>query len=410
MLTPRGIIRSFATVTTALLLLTAVGPADAALFGKLETPSGAASGIGSVQGWVYTTTPGASLVQPFEVYVNGVRAMSVPCCSERGDVRDIHPEAPLRSGFSGTTNWAREAGRGPVTVEVVVRDTAGDEIVLMNADVEIHAWTTTPYSLTTEWADDEEGLIAPLEPTSHVVTGIPSWCALSNDGPEGEAELACTNLTSSSRLGEEMCDGVVRYTWSRSTQALRQSSSCEYVERWIDNGNGTATDMRTGLVWEILTPVDRFLQYAWAADGAGVPNGSAFYGKIGAANGAGGGGCAECGCLGGFCDWRLPTAEELLTIVDVRACEGPLEPCTTIPGTTSPGSYWSVTTSPRASDSAVAVDFGAADLAVYPKTHELSVRLVRGAMPRMVSVPKPGTALRRIPELGDLGGELLAPR
>ena len=80
-------------------------PADADIFGELEAPSGFASGISNVQGWAFTNTPGAELIQPFDVLIDGEVQFRVPCCGDRGDVQDNFPGAPLLSGFSGAYNW-----------------------------------------------------------------------------------------------------------------------------------------------------------------------------------------------------------------------------------------------------------------------------------------------------------------
>lgn len=380
MITPSKILRTCTTLALAALVLAVGSTAHARLVGKLETPEGSAAGISNVQGWVYTTTPGASLVSPFDVLVNGVKIMSVPCCSERGDVKDAHPAAPLRTGFSGTTNWAREARSGPIEVAVVVRDTTGDEIILRNTDVDVYSATEMPYSVFGEWSFDPSGLTHWLDPVGHAVTGIPSWCALSNDGPGEVAELACTGFTSTSREGDvEKCDGVVRYRWDRSTQGFKQVSNCEQPQRYAAHGDGTMTDARTGLMWELIPTESSPALYQWSTGTHGKPDGNAFTDKVGLANGMDGSPCKA-----GYCDWRLPTHEELLTLIDTRACTG-ANPCTTIPGQVG-DIYWSASTSHTGS-SALVVDFRNGHSLPSPKTATSNVRLVRGSMPRMVTIP-----------------------
>lgn len=403
MLTRRKIIRTLIAVSLAALSHAGARPADAAIVGQLETPNDSVAGIGNVQGWVYTNTPGATLIQPFDVYVDGTKILSVPCCSERGDVQSVIPEAPLRTGFSGTTNWGREAGRGPVDVAVVVRDTAGGELILRRVGVEVHASTALPFSASAEWTEPAD-LSRLRGASSEPVGGFTSWCALAN-GSTG-AELVCSGLQSTTPSGEqEMCDGAVRYTWDRATQGLRQTSSCEALERWMDLGNGTAFDTRTGLLWEVMTIPESLELYTWSADGTGVPNGSVFWDKVGRANGAAGGACLDCGCLGGYCDWRLPTYDELMTLMDLDACPGPPAPpapCTTIPGYTAQGEYWTSTTAGDISGFAVMVDFGVPDVGVRPKINGHKVRLVRGTMPQMIDLPS-GVDAGRVPLVSDDG-------
>ncbi|MDG2304688.1 MAG: hypothetical protein P8R42_08515 [Candidatus Binatia bacterium] len=151
------------TISTLLLLHTFATPAAAEIIGLLETPEGFASQVGNVQGWVYTTTPGAELIQPFDVLIDGVKTGEVPCCSERGDVNEGDPSIPLRTGFSGVTNWAREAGRGPITVQVRVRDTMGGEVLLTNANAHNGLERPSPTQAGSHWGtqngDDDETLV-----------------------------------------------------------------------------------------------------------------------------------------------------------------------------------------------------------------------------------------------------------
>lgn len=101
--------------------------------------------------------------------------------------------------------------------------------------------------------------------------------------------------------------------------------------RFTDNGDGTVTDHLTHLMWEKKTgaigvpvecsdvatcpnPHDVNNLYTWSAnntspwpfDGTGA---TVFLGLMN----------SQAPCLGGHCDWRLPSVEELLTIVDASA-------------------------------------------------------------------------------------------
>jgi len=174
--------------------------------GTLELPDGFASGVANVQGWAYTTTPGAELIQPFAVLINGVEQFKVPCCGDRGDVKDAHPEAPLLTGFSAAYNWGLavpaapikalpQGGLGPpqLVVQVVVTDTMGG-LKILSKTVDLYHPTVWPFSKLATWkeagmmmsADTGQGILIPLDAT----------CDLSNSGfyTSGGAEIRCTNL------------------------------------------------------------------------------------------------------------------------------------------------------------------------------------------------------------------------
>src|SRR5262249_52681426 len=80
--------------------------------------------------------------------------------------------------------------------------------------------------------------------------------------------------------------------------------------RFRDNGNGTVTDTMTGLVWEKKSSDgsihDKELLLSWSMSGSTAPDGSAFtfVATLNATR------------FAGFQDWRLPTLDELGTIVD----------------------------------------------------------------------------------------------
>jgi len=91
--------------------------------------------------------------------------------------------------------------------------------------------------------------------------------------------------------------------------------------RFVDNGDGTVFDRITSLVWEKKTtvvgsgpnladPHDVDNQYTW---GTTTPpflaNGTVFTDFLGKLNGVDGS-----PCFTGKCDWRLPTADELISV------------------------------------------------------------------------------------------------
>jgi hypothetical protein len=88
---------------------------------------------------------------------------------------------------------------------------------------------------------------------------------------------------------------------------------------YIDHGNGTGTDEHTGLMWE-LHPITT--RYTWE-DATRI--------RIADLNAA---------QLGGYTDWRLPTLQELVSLVDYTRHDPAIDPIFT----TVANYYWSATT------------------------------------------------------------------
>jgi len=109
-----------------------------------------------------------------------------------------------------------------------------------------------------------------------------------------------------------------------TAKATKAAIACRYGV----NGNGTATDYDTGLVWEQKADDgsvhDKDNMYILTIEIAGIPpNGTAFTDFLGTLNN-----CVDdgtdppTGVIGGFaghCDWRLPSIVELEGIVDLNA-------------------------------------------------------------------------------------------
>src|SRR5262245_51297368 len=88
-------------------LFFATSPARATITADLETPEDMqnASGITLVRGWAFSSLGGTVIVT---LRVNGsdVNPITVlPCCTGRADVKALHPEAPLTTGFSTQINY-----------------------------------------------------------------------------------------------------------------------------------------------------------------------------------------------------------------------------------------------------------------------------------------------------------------
>jgi hypothetical protein len=110
---------------------------------------------------------------------------------------------------------------------------------------------------------------------------------------------------------------------------------------YVDNGDGTITDTKTGLMWEKQSDDgsihDKDTTYTWA---------NAFATKVAALNGGGG--------FAGYTDWRVPNVNELQSIVNYGAVNPSVSPafntgcvasCTvTSCSCTRSSYYWSSTT------------------------------------------------------------------
>jgi hypothetical protein len=145
---------------------------------------------------------------------------------------------------------------------------------------------------------------------------------------------------------------------------------------FTDNGDGTITDNRTGLMWEKLSDDgsihDKDTTYTWA---------TAFSTKIATLNGGG---------FAGYTDWRLPNVNELQSLANygtlnpaVHAAfdNGCVAACTvTTCSCTQSSSYWSSTSRQFNATGAWLVSFneGVVNVVSFNKPNPSYVRGVRG--------------------------------
>ncbi len=160
-----------------------------------------------------------------------------------------------------------------------------------------------------------------------------------------------------------------------------KAAAADIACRYRDNGDQTVTDYDTGLQWEKkdnlggIHDVDDAWQ--WSVGGPPyLPSGAAFSYFVGALNFQLSDGS---GCFGNHCDWRLPTHDELTTIVDSShgLCAGGSGGC--IDPIFGPTAllYWSLTTESFDQLLVDYVSFGASGF-IYPdKTGTMRVRAVR---------------------------------
>jgi len=166
------------------------------------------------------------------------------------------------------------------------------------------------------------------------------------------------------------------------TKASDVGTSCRY----IDNGDGTVSDLNTGLVWEQKTASGTHnvsTLYTWTS-GSATPDGTAFTGLLGTLNGgtSNNGTAVVTPCFTGHCDWRLPTIQELKGIVDLTATGcGAGSPCINPAfGSTQAGFYWSATTHTSNSSSVWSVNFNDGSVNIDFKPNIDYARAVRGGL------------------------------
>jgi len=228
---------------------------------------------------------------------------------------------------------------------------------------------------------------------------LPAECG--NGVVEGSEECEFGNLNGETCETQGMYNDVVAGTGLGCTPGTCQfdTSGCDPSRYNVDAPHGTRTviDNTTGLQWEkkrfsvgspnyctslsdCPEPRDVDNVYTWTNDTV-EPTGTVFTNFLGRLNGA-----YEAyetdpsGCFAGHCDWRVPTREELETIL--------IEPfpCGTVPcidpifGPTQSNVYWSATTGQVFPTYAWFVYFLGGYVDGLNKTRTYYVRGVRGGL------------------------------
>lgn len=158
---------------------------------------GVATGVSNIQGWTYST---AGSITSVRIERNGQHFLTIPCCSERGDVKGSNPSIPVLTGFSAASSWGL-LGNGPTQITLVIRDSANNEL-------------------------RETRTINSVQPFSGVprVTNLgflpTSSCEFRTEN--GVAKAECSNLT----FTQGTCNGRMTFAWSNGKGAFELFDGC----------------------------------------------------------------------------------------------------------------------------------------------------------------------------------------
>ena len=145
---------------------------------------------------------------------------------------------------------------------------------------------------------------------------------------------------------------------------------------FVDNGNGTITDTATGLQWMRCTMGEQ-----WTGSGC---SGSATYYTWAAANAL-----SSTVTFAGASDWRLPTIDELKTLID--SSHLPAIDSTAFPGGLYSARYWSSTVHASYQDYAWYVMFDVGNATANAQAISINVRMVRSGSTTTTDTQPPGT-------------------
>lgn len=185
-------------VVLQVLLLSRLG--NASIVGSIDEPIAVASGVGTIRGWVYSTS-GAEIISPMEVFVDDVLIATTVCCTSRGDV-------PVRqSGFASQFNWALLTP-GPHQMRILAQSSSGESTVLTASFASVRT-DEVKFAGSWEFSDSTK-------------------CYFSNhSGSGGNARFRCTNVLVTSDGQVRECGGSIAFDWDVGSQSFKQASGCE---------------------------------------------------------------------------------------------------------------------------------------------------------------------------------------
>lgn len=176
---------------------------SAAIIATLEEPGASATGVSLVRGWAFTTIPGASIDTLVEVFVDGELILQAPCCSNRADVRNVFPQAPLLTGFGGVLNYDNLAP-GSHAMAVVVSSSVGEQTTLLTTFAVIRPSASFTFLDSVQFANG-------------------AACVLGNspNPPYFPAQIQCTGLAARRGNFVEVCPALNVFRWDRASQGFK---------------------------------------------------------------------------------------------------------------------------------------------------------------------------------------------
>lgn len=149
--------------------------------------SGVATGIANGQGWTFSTE---GTIASVELFIDGNKEATLPCCSERGDV-----PGPEQSGFSGAISWGRFPP-GDHTATLVVTDSVGNQVSETRTITTVRSLPTFPFARDLSFDD--------------------ATCT------ETGSQISCTGV----EFSQATCAGEMRFRWQNGKQALEVAQGC----------------------------------------------------------------------------------------------------------------------------------------------------------------------------------------
>jgi hypothetical protein len=159
--------------------------------------------------------------------------------------------------------------------------------------------------------------------TARVTQTPQQKCEVAKLTAQGALQACLTKNSGNVILGKADASATCQTKFTAALAKADKKGACRYV----DDGDGTVSDLNTGLMWEqkrnldgtqnYADPRDADNDYTWCAGtfpncaaATDPPDGTAYTDFLGKLNGdTSSDGSTVTGCFANHCDWRLPTIE-----------------------------------------------------------------------------------------------------